>query len=238
MIKCIVIDDEQPAIDIMKHYISKMPELQLVATFTNPLLGMQEIKKEGIQLVFLDIQMEEMSGLDVMNIINQDVKVILCTAFPEYAIEGFNLDAMDYLLKPISFDRFSKAVKKVQSALQSADGAAKVEAVEEDHIFVKTEQKGKLIKIYFKDIDFIEAMGNYITFNHAKNKIVAYSSIKNLELVLPTHTFMRIRKSYIISLPKISMIENGFVVLTNGQRISIGSNYKEAFMAKMKYKIL
>lgn len=237
MIKCIVIDDELPAIDIMKYYISKIPELQLVGTFTNPLLGMQEIKKEAVQLVFLDIQMEEMSGLDVMNIINQDVKVILCTAFPEYAIEGFNLEAMDYLLKPISFDRFAKAVKKVSTALQTSD-VAKLEEVEEDHIFVKTEQKGKLIKIYFKDIDFIEAMGNYITFNQAKNKIIAYSSIKNLELVLPPHTFMRIHKSYIISLPKISMIENGFVVLTNGQRISIGSNYKEAFMAKMKFKIL
>ena len=238
MIKCIVIDDEQPAIDIMKHYISKTPELDLVGTFNNPLVGMQEIKKKNADLVFLDIQMEEMTGLDVMNIINENVKVILCTAYPQFALEGFDLDAVDYLLKPISFDRFSKAVKKVLATIPNSSSINNLDTLDEDHIFVKTEQKGKLIKIYFKDVDYIEAMGNYITFHQGKNKIVAYSTMKDLEDILPLHTFMRIHKSYIVALPKISMIENGFVVLGNGHRISIGSNYKEVFMSKMKFRML
>ena len=238
MIKCIVIDDEQPAIDIMKHYISKTPELDLVGTFNNPLVGMQEIKKKNADLVFLDIQMEEMTGLEVMNIINENVKVILCTAYPQFALEGFDLDAVDYLLKPISFDRFSKAVKKVLATIPNSSSINNLDTLDEDHIFVKTEQKGKLIKIYFKDVDYIEAMGNYITFHQGKNKIVAYSTMKDLEDILPLHTFMRIHKSYIVALPKISMIENGFVVLGNGHRISIGSNYKEVFMSKIKFRML
>ena len=238
MIKCIVIDDEQPAIDIMKHYISKTPELDLVGTFNNPLVGMQEIKKKNADLVFLDIQMEEMTGLEVMNIINENVKVILCTAYPQFALEGFDLDAVDYLLKPISFDRFSKAVKKVLATIPNSSSINNLDTLDADYIFVKTEKKGKLIKIYFKDVDYIEAMGNYITFHQGKNKIVAYSTMKDLEDILPLHTFMRIHKSYIVALPKISMIENGFVVLGNGHRISIGSNYKEVFMSKMKFRML
>lgn len=238
MIKCIVIDDEQPAIEIMKHYISKIPELDLVGTFNNPLVGMQEIKKKNAALVFLDIQMEEMTGLEVMNIINENVKVILCTAYPQFALEGFELDALDYLLKPISFDRFSKAVKKVLATIPDSSSLSNLEPLEEDYIFVKTEQKGKLIKIYFKDVDYIEAMGNYIAFHQGKNKVMAYSTMKELEEILPLHTFMRIHKSYIIALPKIRMIENGFVVLDCSKRISIGSNYKETFMSKMKFRML
>lgn len=238
MIKCIVIDDEQPAIDIMKHYISKTPELDLVGTYNNPLVGMKEIKKSNVALVFLDIQMEEMTGLEVMNIINGNVKVILCTAYPQFALEGFDLDAVDYLLKPISFDRFSKAVRKVLATIQDNSVVNNMEPLYEDHIFVKTEQKGKLIKIYFKDIDYIEAMGNYIAFHQGKNKIIAYSTMKDLEDILPLHIFMRVHKSYIIALPKITMIENGFVVLDGGHKISIGSNYKEVFMSKMKFRML
>ncbi len=239
MIKCIVIDDEQPAIDIMNHYISKTPELDLVGTYNNPLVGMKEIKKSNVALVFLDIQMEEMTGLEVMNIINENVKVILCTAYPQFALEGFDLDAVDYLLKPISFDRFSKAVKKVLTTFPDSSSVINnLESLDQDHIFVKTEQKGKLIKIYFKDIDYIEAMGNYIAFHQGKNKVMAYSTMKDLEDILPLHTFMRVHKSYIIALPKITMIENGFVVLDGGHKISIGSNYKEVFMSKMKFRML
>ncbi|MBC5838515.1 LytR/AlgR family response regulator transcription factor [Flavobacterium muglaense] len=238
MIKCIVIDDEQPAIDIMKHYISKIPELDLIGTYNNPLIGMQEIKKKNVVLVFLDIQMEEMTGLEVMNIISENVKVILCTAYPQFALNGYDLDAIDYLLKPISFDRFSKAVKKALSTIPVNSSVNNLVTLDENHIFIKTEQKGKLIKIYFKDVYYIEAMGNYIAFHQSKNKIMAYSTLKDLVDILPTHTFMRVHKSYIVALPKITMIENGFVALSNGHRISIGANYKEVFMAKLKFKML
>ena len=238
MIKCIVIDDEQPAIDIMKNYISKRPELDLVGTFTNPIIGMTEIKKKDVQLVFLDIQMKEMTGLDVMNVLHENVKIILCTAYSQYALDGFNLDAIDYLLKPISFDRFSKAVDKALAAVPLDFSLDNIQSLDDNHLFIRTEQKGKHKKIYFKDVDYIEAMGNYVAFHQAGNKILAYSTMKDLEEVLPRHTFMRVHKSYIISLPKISMVENGFIVLNNGHRVSIGLSYKEAFMAKIKFKTL
>ena len=233
MIKCIVIDDEQPAIDIMKHYISKTPELDLVGTFNNPLVGMQEIKKKNADLVFLDIQMEEMTGLEVMNIINENVKVILCTAYPQFALEGFDLDAVDYLLKPISFDRFSKAVKKVLATIPNSSSINNLDTLDEDHIFVKTEQKGKLIKIYFKDVDYIEAMGNYITFHQGKNKIVAYSTMKDLEDILPLHTFMRIHKSYIVNLQRITSVVGNKIFIEN-QAINIGETYKNSFQNWLK----
>lgn len=233
MIKCIVIDDEQPAIEIMKYHISKIPELELIGTFTNPIEGLKSIKSQKPDLVFLDIQMNEMTGLDVMKIIEDDVKVILCTAFPEYALEGFNNDAIDYLLKPISFERFTKSVKKIISSLSKSK-----EDNEQDYIYIKTEQKGKFIKIYYQEIDYVEAMGNYISISKGKEKNIAYSTMRDMENILPSNLFMRIHKSYIVSMEQISMIENGFVLLRSGVKISIGTNYKNNLMQKIKQNLL
>lgn len=231
MIKCIVIDDEQPAIDIMKYHIGKISELELIGTFQNPIEGLKHIKSQKPDVVFLDIQMSEMTGLDVMNIVGDDVKIILCTAFSEYAVEGFNNNAVDYLLKPVSFERFDKAVKKIIIDLQKTRPP-------KDCIYVKTEQKGKFIKIYYNEIDYIEAMGNYISINRGKERVVAYSTMKDVEQTLPSDLFIRIHKSYIISFSQISMIENGFVVLKNGTRLSIGLNYKNNLMKNMKTNLL
>ncbi|EKB54133.1 LytR/AlgR family response regulator transcription factor [Bergeyella zoohelcum] len=235
MVKCIVIDDEQPAIDIMIHHIGKVPELQLIGTYLNPIEGLKAIKKEKPDLVFLDIQMNEMTGLEVMSILDDKVKVILCTAFSEYAVEGFNNDAVDYLLKPISFERFTKAIKKVVATL-AQDNINLIQ--EKDYIYTKTEQKGKFIKIHFQDIDYVEAMGNYIAINRGKEKVMIYYTMRDIEQTLPRDLFMRIHKSYIVSLSSILMIENGFVVLKNGAKISIGSNYKSDFMQRIKKDIL
>lgn len=235
MVKCIVIDDEQPAIDIMIHHIGKVPELQLIGTYLNPIEGLKAIKKEKPDLVFLDIQMNEMTGLEVMSILDDKVKVILCTAFSEYAVEGFNNDAVDYLLKPISFERFTKAIKKVVATL-AQDNINLIQ--EKDYIYTKTEQKGKFIKIHFQDIDYVEAMGNYIAINRGKEKVMIYYTMRDIEQTLPRDLFMRIHKSYIVSLSCILMIENGFVVLKNGAKISIGSNYKSDFMQRIKKDIL
>ncbi|SDE78260.1 LytR/AlgR family response regulator transcription factor [Riemerella columbipharyngis] len=235
MVKCIVIDDEQPAIDIMKHHIGKVPELELIGAYLNPIDGLKAIKKEKPDLVFLDIQINEMTGLEVMNILDDKIKVILCTAFSEYAVEGFNNDAVDYLLKPISFERFTKAIKKVVANLEQVNTNS---IKEQDYIYTKTEQKGKFIKIHFQDIDYVEAMGNYISINRGKEKVMIYYTMKDMERILPKEMFMRIHKSYIVSLPNILMVENGFVVLKNGAKISIGANYKNDFMQRIKKNIL
>lgn len=231
MLKCIVIDDEQPAIDIMKHHINKVSELELVGTFTNPIEAIQFIKNHRVDLLFLDIQMNEMTGIDVMNIVDENIKIILCTAFSEYAIDGFNNNAVDYLLKPISFERFTKAIKKVMPNVSKEDK-------EQDYIYIKTEQKGKFIKVYYDEIDYVEAMGNYISIHKGKEKVLAYSTMKDMENVLPSNLFMRVHKSYIISMDKISMIENGFVLLKSGAKISVGTNYKDCLMQKIKQNLL
>lgn len=231
MLKCIVIDDEQPAIDIMKHHINKVSELELVGTFTNPIEAIQFIKNHRVDLLFLDIQMNEMTGIDVMNIVDENIKIILCTAFPEYAIDGFNNNAVDYLLKPISFERFTKAIKKVMPNVSKEDK-------EQDYIYIKTEQKGKFIKVYYDEIDYVEAMGNYISIHKGKEKVLVYSTMKDMENVLPSNLFMRVHKSYIISMDKISMIENGFVLLKSGAKISVGTNYKDCLMQKIKQNLL
>lgn len=233
MLKCVVIDDEQPSIDIMKHHINKVSELELIGTFTNPIEGIKFIRNNHTDILFLDIQMNEMTGIDVMNILDENIKIILCTAFSEYAVEGFNNNAIDYLLKPISFERFTKSIKKIISNL-SKDNEYK----EQDYIYIKTEQKGKFIKIYYQEIDYVEAMGNYISISKGKEKIIAYSTMRDMENILPSNLFMRIHKSYIVSMEKISMIENGFVLLRSGVKISIGTNYKNNLMQKIKQNLL
>ena len=177
-IKCIVIDDENPAIEVLKNYIQRIPELELVSCFNNPIEGLKEIKRQNIDLVFLDIQMDELSGIEVMNIIDEDVKVILCTAYSEFALEGFNLNAVDYLLKPINFERFSKSIDKLKKNYFFDN---KIDNSESDYFFIKTEQKGKIIKIKFSEIDYIESLGNYVIFHLEEQKVTAYTSMKNLE---------------------------------------------------------
>lgn len=235
--RCIAIDDEKPALEVMKNYIARIPELELVDVFTNPIEAMLAIKKQQIELVFLDIQMPELTGLELKQLIDDDIKVIFCTAYSEFAVEGFNVNAVDYLLKPISFDRFSKAVSKVLSVQSN-----KTAEVADDYIFVKTEQKGKIIKINFKEIDYIESLGNYVSFQTESDKIIAYYSLKELEELLPKATFRRVHKSFIISTDKISMLENGFVILKNKAnkilKVPIGNSYKEEFLAKLTKKLL
>ncbi|WP_300670284.1 LytTR family DNA-binding domain-containing protein [Soonwooa sp.] len=235
--RCIAIDDEKPALEVMKNYIARIPELILVDVFTNPIEAMLAIKKQQIELVFLDIQMPELTGLELKQLIDDDIKVIFCTAYSEFAVEGFNVNAVDYLLKPISFDRFSKAVSKVLSVQNN-----KTEEVSDDYIFVKTEQKGKIIKINFKEIDYIESLGNYVSFQTESDKVIAYYSLKELEELLPKANFQRIHKSFIINTEKISMLENGFVILKNKAnktlKVPIGNSYKEYFLLKLKKKLI
>lgn len=233
MIKCVIIDDEQPAIDVLKHYISKFPELELVATFTSPIEALKFIGQSSIDLVFLDIQMDGLTGIEVAKIINHHTKIIFCTAYPNFAIDGFDLNALDYLLKPVSIERFEKAIKKVSMQNTEIKNA--------DYLLVKTEQKGKFVKIKYSEIQYIESLGNYVSFNLKDKKVTAYATLRDLEKYLPTEIFMRIHKSYIINLTKMVGIENGFVQLQNQsviQKISFGNTYKEPLFQKLNTNIL
>jgi two-component system, LytTR family, response regulator len=238
MIKCLIIDDEQPAIDVLENYVKRIPYLQLVGTATNPIEGIKLAEKSKAELVFLDIQMDEMTGIDVMKIIGLDVKVIFCTAFSEFAITSYDLYAVDYLMKPIPFDRFVKAVRKIKIT-DAARLVKEVDNITNDYIFVKTEQKGKMIKIDFDDIDFIEAMSNYIAFYRGVSKTLVYSSMKEIEENLPVNQFVRIHKSYIIAKSKIVSIDNNCILLKNRtERLPLSNTYKAAFMQALGNKLL
>lgn len=238
MIQCVIIDDEQAAINILKKYIDRLPALELIGTETNPLNGIEIIKKEKPDVVFLDIQMDEMNGIEVMKILGNSVNVVFCTAYSEFAVTSYELDAIDYLMKPIEFNRFVKAVQRVTDTIahQTCSGN---EAIANDYIFVKNGQKGKMLKIDLDDIDYVEGMNNYVAFHRGTQKTLAYLSLKDLEDRLPHSHFMRVHKSFIIALKEISLMENNELVLKKlSKRIPIGANYKEAFMERMKEKLM
>lgn len=239
MINCLVVDDEQHAIDILKHYIGQTPFLHLSASATNPIEALQMVHEKNIELIFLDIQMPELSGIDFIKAINGKVKVILTTAYSEFALESYELDVVDYLLKPIRFPRFLQAVQKV--AKESAEPGKEGPEVdpEDDYIFVKTESKGKLLKINLADIDYIEGMKNYVAIHCSEKKTLVYTSMKELEERLPQKAFIRVHKSFIIPIAKITGIEGNLVRLKGvNSEVMIGESYKSDLMEIIRNKMI
>ncbi|UYQ91838.1 LytTR family DNA-binding domain-containing protein [Chitinophaga horti] len=238
MINCIIIDDEQHAIDLLTHHIEKTPFLNLVYSTTEPLEALQLLNQQKIDLIFLDVQMPSMTGIDFIKAINGKSKVILTTAYSEYAMEGFENEVVDYLLKPISFARFIKGAQRALSLIQPSLPAQPVE--ESDYIFVKTEQKGKLLKININDILFIEGLKNYVTIHTRQGeRIIALLNIRDLEERLTQPKFYRTHKSFILATTFIRMIEGNQVHLEHTKEtIPIGDTYREGFMMQMKEKIM
>jgi two-component system, LytTR family, response regulator len=237
MINCIIVDDEQHAIDILEHYIQQTPHLQLAGSYTNPIDALQLLTTQKVDLVFLDIQMPELSGIDFIKTIHGKSKVILTTAYSEFALEGYELYVVDYLLKPIRMPRFLAAVQKAMELLRIALPTQEVR--QDDYIFVKTEAKGKLLKINLADIDFIESMKNYVAIYRGGQKTLVYASMKELEERLPAKQFIRIHKSYIVPLSRITGIEGNLVRLKNvSAEITIGENYKAELMEMIKGKMI
>lgn len=238
MIRCLVVDDEQHAIDIITHYISQTSYLELVSSTTNPVAALQTVVTENIDLVFLDVQMPELSGIDFVKAINGKAKVILTTAYSEFAIEGFELDVVDYLLKPIRFARFLTAVQKAVKDI--TEKAPETESsTDEDYIFVKTESKGKLLKINLADIEYIEGMKNYVAIYRGGQKTLVYTNLKDLVNHLPARQFIRVHKSFIIPINRITGIEGNHILLKNvPAEILIGENYKTDLMEIIRNKMI
>lgn len=238
MIRCIIVDDEQPAIDVLATYASQSPLLQLEATFTNPLEALKLIAERDIQLVFLDMQMPELSGIDFIQALNGKSQVILTTAYSEFALKGYELDVVDYLVKPVRMARFIQAVQKAASRISERKDAGPVPA-EQDHIFVKTGTKGELQRINFNEIDYVESMKNYVAFVCKGRKTLVYASMKEIEEHLPKSSFMRVHKSFIIPIQHITGIKGNLILLRDVQaEILIGDNYKAELMAVINGRIL
>ncbi|MGX5817000.1 LytR/AlgR family response regulator transcription factor [Chitinophaga lutea] len=237
MIQCLVIDDEQHAIDLLTHHISQTPFLHLAGSTTDPLEGLRILHEQPIDLIFLDVQMPTMSGIDLLRAIQGKARVILTTAYSEYAMEGFENAVIDYLLKPISFARFIKGAQRALAAIQPVAPAPARE--EDDFIFIKTEQKGKLIKINIKDILYIEGLKNYVKIHVRQGPaIVALLNLKDLEERLAAD-FVRTHKSFLVAAACIRMIEAGSVYLEHTtDTVPLGDTYRDAFMTRMQGKIL
>jgi two-component system LytT family response regulator len=235
MIRCLIVDDEPLALHILEDYISKIPFLQLVKACTNPIEALTIVQEKGADLVFLDVQMPELSGIQFLRISNGKAKVILTTAYPQYALEGYELDVIDYLLKPIAFERFFKAVQKAQTIMQPAVAAeAKPIQAEpqprqdflSDFIFVKTEHK--IQKVYLNDILFIEGLKDYISIFTSVERIITLQNMKKMEDALPIKYFIRVHKSYIVSVNKIDSIERSRIFIGD-KIIPVGDTYREEF---------
>ena len=234
-INCIAIDDEPPALGQMEDYITRVPFLNLVASFDNAFDTLEFLKSNTVDLIFLDIEMEGLNGIQLLNILKIRPKVILTTAYDQYALKAFELDVSDYLLKPIPFERFLQAVEKVYDSIKPkaapvTQTAPIVNETQEintrTYMFVKTEYR--MQRIDFKDIAYIEGLKEYLVIYLPHEKVLTLQSFKKIEELLPTSNFVRVHKSYIVALDKIESIERNRIKI--GEKlIPIGESYSKFF---------
>jgi len=236
MINVIIVDDEPLALDVLETYIDKIPDLNLVKKCSNALEANAALKEHDIDLMFLDIQMPQLTGIDFLRTLAKPPKVIFTTAYANYAVEGFELNAVDYLLKPISLDRFMKAVNKAQEQinLENQDAAPAPVAAsvdEEDFIFVKADKK--LIKVNYRDIIYIEGLKDYVIIRMNSSRIITLQTMKSLEQKLPVSIFKRIHRSYIVNIQKIQAVQGNMVEViekNQAKHLPIGKNYREELL--------
>ncbi|MFV5703308.1 LytR/AlgR family response regulator transcription factor [Flavobacterium sp. XS2P12] len=232
--KCIAIDDEPLALELISGYIKKTPFLEFIAEFTNPFTAMDFLLKNPIDLVFIDINMPELSGIELLKALPVLPKIIFTTAYSEYGAESYEFNAVDYLLKPVKYDRFLKGVNKVIDISSLKKGETNMSSSSEPHsqsVLIKS--GSKTFKIATDDILYIEAAGNYMLFYTLKGKIMTLLPMNDILKLLPSNTFIRIHKSYIISLKHIEIIEKA-VVIINKTRIPIGITYRAHFSSIIK----
>ena len=223
MIKCIIVEDEVLAQKVIESHLAKIKSFELVATCNNVPEALEVLNKERVDVIFLDIQLPGMTGLDFLRTLPASPLVVLTTAYAEYALESYELNVIDYLLKPISFERFSKAIDKIinwKPSITKGNG-------ESDHMFVKS--SGKFFKINFSDIRYVEGMRDYLKIHTGENMFITHQTLNDIERILPAGQFMRVHKSYLIAISHIKSIY-GNSIDTGKVTLPIGINYKERVM--------
>ncbi len=244
--KVIIVDDEPLALDVMETYVSRMPNLELLARCNNAFEANEALKNNDIDLMFLDIQMPQLTGIDFLKTLKTPPMVIFTTAYQQYAVEGFELNAIDYLLKPISMDRFMKAVNKASEQYdlhhQEAKNGVNIEGVAEpkpDYIFVKADKK--LQRVKFSDILYIEGLKDYVIIRTETGRIISLQTMKSLEDKLPVAQFVRVHRSFIVGIDKIHAIVGNMVeVIEKGaaKHLPIGKNYRDELLEMIeKHKL-
>jgi DNA-binding LytR/AlgR family response regulator len=232
-VSCLIIDDEPLARKGLKEYINDVPFLELAGEFDEPMKATALLSEGKVQLLFLDIQMPKITGLHFFKSLIHAPPVIFTTAYPQYALDGFDLNALDYLVKPISFDRFFKAclkAKEYYEVRQKNTAISTSPAIAIDHFFVKADTK--LVKIFFDEILFVEALQNYINIYTGDKKYITYLTFRSIEEYLPSDRFIKIHKSYIISIAKVDSIE-GSEVRIGMHHVPISRNLKDDVMSRL-----
>lgn len=239
-IKCLVVDDEELARTLLDNYVGRLPHLELIQKCKNPLEAISALENHQIDLLFLDIQMPELTGIEFLKTLKNKPAVIFTTAYPDYALEGYSLDVIDYLLKPFGFDRFVQAVNKAVDLirLQNIDShqinpkehISKIQKSTKDYILVKSEHKVHRLK--YEDIFFIQGMREYVAYHTPNGRILSLQSLKSLEKDLPSDLFIRTHKSYIVSIEKVNTLEGNLLIIGK-EKLPIGASYREVVLKKI-----
>jgi DNA-binding LytR/AlgR family response regulator len=236
MLKCMVIDDEPLAIQLLANHISKVSFLELASSFNNPMEALISFNTDPADIIFLDIQMPQLTGIQFMKLLQNRAQVVITSAYEQYAIDGFEHNVTDYLLKPISFERFYKAVEKahnLKNPAQKLEPKQEVHPTTGGYIFVKVETR--MVRVELDDILFIEGLKNYVSIFTKTQRIVTLQVMKQLEEILPPNRFVRVHKSFIIALDKINSIERQEIYI--GDRIiPIGITYQEHFFKMLEVR--
>jgi len=233
-IKAVIIDDESKAIDVIQRYSRDSEIIDVIATFRNPVKALEFVEHNPVQLIFLDINMPKISGLEFLNILNAKPKIIFTTAYSEYALDSYNYDTVDYLLKPIDFKRFLKAVTKAKSLLSTVDHSEKTDQkIEDKVIYIKSGTQ--LHKLGIDDILYLEKDGNYLTFYTKDKKILSRQNMKDVFEILDPGRFIRVHKSYVVALKHLDIIESHQVRIGEA-RIPVGRMYREELMSMIGKK--
>lgn len=228
IVKCLIVDDEPPAIRLLEKYVSKVPFLELIATTTSSLEALSKIEEGNSDLVFLDIQMPDLTGLQLSKIVKGKTNIIFTTAYPQFALQSYEVDATDYLLKPFEFERFYEAVLKVKNTFQTEVKEVQKEVSKElnDYLFIKTDGKNNFEKVYVNDICYIEGLKNYVAIHLKDKQVITNNTLKSIEDFLPATEFVKTHKSFLVSLRHITKTDS-LSVYINGNSIPIGDTYKK-----------
>ena len=233
--RCLIVDDEPLARELIRGHILKLENFEIVAECDNAMKAMEALRNQTVDLMFLDIKMPQMTGIDFLKTLRRPPKVIITTAFSQYALDGFELDVVDYLMKPVTFERFFKSVNKYfqsgRAETVEVDGGNS--GGEDPFIYVK--ENKKVIKIYMKEIHFIEGLNEYIRIHTDNRRVVVKSSLQGIESKLPQEQFIRIHKSYIVSIPRIRAFNATTIELENA-KLRIGRNYKNQVFSALHYR--
>ncbi len=235
-IRCVIVDDEELARVLLENYVSRVPFLELMGQCKNPLEAMTLLHQQPVDVLFLDIQMPELTGIDFLKTLTHKPLTVLTTAYPDYALEGYNLDVVDYLLKPFAFERFLQAVNKVAERLgqreQSAPpvGANSPVTTIKNYISVKSEHK--IYRLALDQILYIESMREYVAFHTPTGRILSLDSLKNLETALPPEQFIRVHKSYMVALSQIKSLE-GNQLYVGKEALPVGASFREAVLKRV-----